>query len=122
MDAVTGKKLDDPNVIYAFHFYAATHKEGLRQRLTRALDAGVPVLVSECGICEASGQGTVDVQSANEWLDLLNRRGIGFMAWGLSNKTESASLLVPGCGKTDGWTEDDLSASGRWFRDAIRSR
>lgn len=122
VDAVTGKKLDDPNVTYAFHFYAATHKEDLRQRLTRALDAGVPVLVSECGICEASGQGTVDVQSANEWLDLLNRRGIGFVAWGLSSKAESASLLVPGCGKTDGWTEDDLSTSGRWFRGAIRSR
>ncbi len=122
VDAVAGKELDDPNVVYAFHFYSATHKDELRRKLTRALDAGVPVLVSECGISEASGQGVVDTQSANAWLELLNQRGVSFMAWGLSNKAETVSLLKPGCEKVSGWTEADLSESGLWFRNAIRSR
>lgn len=122
VDAVTGKGLDDPNVIYTFHFYAATHKDELRRKLTRALDAGVPVLVSECGISEASGQGAVDTQSADAWLELLNQRGVSFMAWGLSNKAETVSLLKPGCEKIAGWTEADLSESGIWFRSAIRNR
>lgn len=122
VDEVAGKGLDDPNVIYAFHFYAATHKDELRRKLTRALDAGVPVLVSECGISKASGQGVVDLQSANAWLELLNQRGISFVAWGLSNKAETVSLLKPGCERVSGWTETDLTESGLWFRDAIRHR
>ncbi len=122
VDAVVGKRLDDPNVIYALHFYAATHKDDLRRKLTQALDAGLPVFVSECGISEASGQGRVDMQSAEEWRKLLNERGVSFLAWGLSNKAETVSLLRPGCTKVSGWTEDDLTESGRWFRQAIRTR
>lgn len=121
VDEVIGKRLDDPNVIYAFHFYAATHRDELRQKLTRALDAGLPVLVSECGISEASGQGAVDIPSADAWLELLNRRGVSFVAWGLSNKAETVSLLKPACQTVSGWTEADLTESGAWFRRAIRS-
>lgn len=120
VDEVIGKRLDDPNVLYAFHFYAATHRDELRQKLVRALDAGIPVLVSECGISEASGQGAVDTASADAWLSLLNQRGVGFLAWGLSNKAETVSLLRPECGKVSGWGDADLTESGKWFRYAIR--
>ncbi len=121
VDAVIGKRLDDPNVVYAFHFYAATHGAALRQKLERALDAGVPCFVSECGISEASGQGRVDTASGQAWLELLNRRGVSFVAWGLSNKAETVSLLNPGCAAVSGWKETDLTESGKWFRNAIRS-
>lgn len=122
VDEVIGSRLNDPNVLYAFHFYAATHKDDLRQKLNRTLDAGVPILVSECGISEASGQGRVDVQSASAWLELLNQRNVGFVAWGLSNKAETVSLLQPGCEKVSGWSGADLTESGQWFRNAIRNR
>ncbi len=119
VEEVAGDRLDDPNVVYAFHFYAATHKDSYRQKVERALDAGVPVFVSECGLCDASGGGGVDTASAQAWFELLNRRGVSFVAWSLCNKNETAALLRPDCAKLSGWTEADLSESGKLFRQAI---
>lgn len=107
-------------MMYVLHFYAGTHKASLRSKLESALNAGVPVFVSECSICDASGNGGIDYDSAQSWLDLLNDRGVSFLAWSLSNKNETSALIQPGCSKTGGWTEDDLSETGRWFRKAIQ--
>lgn len=120
IDAVAGNELDDDNVMYVLHFYAGTHKVSLRSKLESALNAGVLVFVSECSICDASGNGGIDYDSAQSWLDLLNDRGVSFLAWSLSNKNETSALIQPGCSKTGGWTEDDLSETGRWFRKAIQ--
>lgn len=119
VDQIAGNELEDENVMYVLHFYAGTHKESLRNKLITALDAGVPVFVSECGICDASGNGEIDYESAQEWLDLLNDRGISFVAWNLSNKNESSSLLRPDCSALSGWSDEELSESGRWFKAVI---
>ena len=47
------------NIMYALHFYAATHKEYLRQKSDIALKLGLPIFVTEFGICDASGNGTI---------------------------------------------------------------
>ena len=36
-------------------FYAATHKADLRNKMTAAINKGLPVFVTEYGICDASG-------------------------------------------------------------------
>ncbi len=120
VDAVVGSRLDDSNVMYVQHFYAAMHQDNIRNKLIYALDNGIPVFVSECGICDASGNGGINYDSANTWLNLLNSRGVSFLAWSLSNKAESASLIQSWCSKTSGWTEDELTDSGKWFRQAIK--
>lgn len=121
VDDVIDSRLDDGNVMYALHFYAGTHKEYVRNKMITALDAGVPVFVSECSICEGSGNGGIDYNSAEEWLNLLNSRGVSFIAWNLSNKNETSALIQPGCTKLSGWTQDDLSETGKWFKNAIGS-
>lgn len=40
--------------MYALHFYAATHKADLRNKMTAAISKGLPVFVTEYGICDAS--------------------------------------------------------------------
>ena len=50
--------------MYTLHFYAATHKEVLRQRMLSAHDAGLAIFVSEYGICDASGNGALDLEAA----------------------------------------------------------
>lgn len=120
IDAVIGNEIDDDNVMYVLHFYAGTHKNEVRSKLISALEAGVPAFVSECSICDASGNGGIDYDSAESWLELLNDRGVSFLAWSLSNKNETSSLIRPGCSKISGWTEDDLSETGKWFKKAIK--
>ena len=44
---------------------------------------------------------------------------VGFVAWNLSNKAESSSLISSGCQKTEGFTLDDFSESGKWYMNHI---
>ena len=109
------------NVMYTLHFYAATHKDDLRQRLRGAVDAGLPVFVSEYGICDASGNGGLDLDSAQAWMELLDELGISSACWNLSNKDESSSFIVSTCDKTSRFSDTDLSESGTWFRAMLSS-
>lgn len=107
------------NIMYTLHFYAATHKEYLRQKLSTALNAGLPIFVSEFGISDASGNGNVDIAEGNTWIDFLNENNISWMCWNLSNKNESSSLLK-NTDKVTGWTKDELSDEGKWLLDALK--
>lgn len=102
------------NLMYTLHFYAATHTDDLRGRLSQAVEAGLPVFVSEYGICDASGNGAIDEDQADQWAALLDSYGISYVAWNLSNKEESSAIFNSSCSKVNGFTRDDLSESGRW--------
>lgn len=120
VDAVIGNKLSDHNCMYVLHFYAATHKDDLRNKLKRAVENGVPVFVSECSICDASGAGGIDYNSASEWVKLFKQYNISYIAWNISNKGETSALISSSCSKTSGWTVDELSETGKWWRRLMR--
>lgn len=103
------------NLMYTLHYYAATHKADLRSRMTSAIDAGLPVFVSEYGICDASGNGALDIDEANRWRETLDQYGVSYVAWNLSNKNESSAILGPACRKDGGFQWDDLTNSGKWL-------
>lgn len=103
------------NIMYTLHFYAATHKDSLRQTMTAAMDAGLPVFVSEYSICDASGNGGIDEAQAGAWVEVMDRYGISYVAWSLSNKNETSALIKSSCNKTSGLSEDDLSSTGKWL-------
>lgn len=105
---------DYDNIMYALHFYAATHTDTLRNTMTAAIDAGLPVFVSEYGICDASGNGGIDEYQANEWVKTMNSYQVSYVVWSLSNKNETASMINSSCTKTSGFSEEDLSACGKW--------
>ncbi len=103
------------NVMYALHFYATTHTEWLRDRMNQAIDAGLPIFVSEFGTCDASGNGAFDEYQSNEWIKALDAKGVSYVTWNLSNKNETSSIFRDGCSKTSGFTQDDLSENGKWI-------
>lgn len=103
------------NLLYALHFYAATHTDWLRERLTACVQRGLPVFVSEFGLCDASGNGNNDFVQARQWMDLLEQYDIGCCNWNLANKAESSSAILPGCTKISGWSDEELSEGGRWI-------
>ncbi len=120
VDRAAADPIDEyDNILYTLHFYAATHRGSLRSRLAAALDAGLPVFVSEYGICDASGNGAIDPAEAAAWRELLNARGVGCVAWNLSNKGETSALFKASCTKTSGFEWNDLSASGQWVYEML---
>lgn len=90
VDQAVAAPLDAGNVMYALHFYAATHQADLRDRMAAAVRAGLPVFVSEFGICDASGNGTIGRTSADAWVAAMNELGISYACWNLSNKDEAS--------------------------------
>jgi endoglucanase len=119
---VSRHPLEDKNVMYSLHFYAATHKQDLRLKLVKALSDKTPVFISECSICDASGNGTVDRESGQEWMDLIYRYGLSYVEWNLSNKDEASAILKPSCSKTSGYTDADLTETGKWYKDVMSTR
>ena len=102
------------NLMYTLHFYAATHKEDLRSRMVSAIEAGLPIFVTEYGICDASGNGAIDIDEANRWVQTMDQYGVSYAMWNLSNKNESSAMIKDGCQKLSGFTADDLTQSGKW--------
>lgn len=103
------------NIVYAVHFYAATHTDNIRSKVKTARKNGLPLIVSECSICDASGNGNIDYGQAEEWFQLINEYHLGYFAWNLSNKDETSSLVKSSVSKTSGFTKEDLSETGQWF-------
>lgn len=122
VDVAAKTPLSYDNIMYTLHFYAATHKDSYREKLKTALANGLPVMVTEFGVSEASGAGSMNTAEAGKWLDLLDANGISYFAWSLSNKAETASLLKAGTGKKSGWKKSDLSAAGKWVLGQYQKR
>lgn len=121
IDLIADNPVSNPyNVMYTFHFYAATHKDSLRAKLVTALESGTPAFVSEFSICDASGNGGIDYESAKAWEELINRYGLSYAGWSLSNKAETSALIKSNCSKVSGWTIDELSDTGKWLREFIK--
>ncbi|MCI8690770.1 MAG: cellulase family glycosylhydrolase [Oscillibacter sp.] len=107
------------NLMYTLHFYAATHTDQLRKTMVSAIEQGLPVFVSEYGICDASGNGAINTVQADQWVRTMDRCGVSYIAWNLSNKAETSAILRSSCQKTSGFTENDLSASGKWLYEML---
>ena len=109
------------NIMYALHFYAATHTEWLRDRMEYALEMGVPIFVSEFGTCDASGNGGIDKEQSDEWIKIMDSEGVSYVAWNLSNKNETSAIFKTDCEKISDFTTDDLTENGQWIYDMLKN-
>ena len=115
VDEAADSPLEFENMLYALHFYATTHKQSLRDKAIYALKKGIGIYVTEYGICDAAGSGDVDFEETARWIDFINENKLCYTVWNLSNKNETSAMIKPDCKKLTGWTEDELSVSGKWF-------
>ena len=79
--------------MYSCHFYAGTHKQELRDEIDKALQNNLPVIVSEWGTTDASGNGSVDIEESKKWIEYLNSKKISYINWSFSNKNESSAII-----------------------------
>ncbi len=120
MDVATAMPADIDNAAYAFHFYAASHREGLRAKLELALENGLSIFVTEWGLGEATGDGILDPDEAGRWLAFLNAHRVSHINWSICDKREACAALMPGAPPAGRWRRGHLSASGRFVRSYLR--
>ena len=117
-DPLEGQK----NVLYSVHFYAGTHGQWLRDRTQSAIDAGIPVMVTESSGAEASGQGQNNYPEWNAWIEFMEKNRVSFLNYSVSDKAgETISVLRPGANASGGWSDAELTESGQYVRKLLRS-
>jgi endoglucanase len=121
VDVAAGEPLKGRNLLYALHFYAGTHKQGLRDKATAAMGKGAPLFVSEWGSVNADGNGAVDVAETERWQDYLRANCLSQAQWAVSDRKEGASLFKPGTSGTGPWLESDLTDSGKLLRRILKA-
>ena len=117
------KSLGYENIMYTFHFYAATHKDNLMDKVKNATKSGTPIFVTEFGITSADGNGSYDTDTADRWIALLDQLNISFACWSYSNCAEKSAYFQNSCSKSTGdWTASDLTTTGKWLINTCRAR
>lgn len=125
-------------VMYAFHFYAGTHDAGfgtdenrtLRNRIVKALNSGLAVFCTEWGTSLASGDGGPFLELSERWLGFMEEHKISWCMWSMGKRNEISSAArenaterpmdINGDGIPE-WDESELTESGRFAREKIRS-
>ncbi|MFB8776508.1 cellulase family glycosylhydrolase [Streptomyces broussonetiae] len=110
------------NIMYTFHFYAASHGQEYLNALDRASDR-IPVFVTEFGTQEASGDGADDFARAQQYLDLMGAKKISWVNWNFSDDHRSGAVFKAGtCDDNGPWAGTNaLKPAGVWVRDRIRT-
>ncbi|MFH1195350.1 MAG: glycoside hydrolase family 5 protein [bacterium] len=121
VDVASRDPLQFDNITYALHYYAATHKQWLRNKATTAMNNGIALFVSEFGTCTSNGNGAIDYTEVEAWFSFMKDHKISWCNWSVADKNETSSALKPGANEKGGWTEDQLSESGKLIRQKIIS-
>jgi endoglucanase len=116
-DPITGYD----NLMYTVHFYAATHKQWLRDRTDEAMQKGLAIFISECAGMEATGDGPLDEAEMQRWVDWMDARQLSWVAWSVSDKNETCSVLLPSASSNGKWKESDIKAWGQMMKRYLRN-
>jgi endoglucanase len=116
---VINNPVNAQNVMYAFHFYAASHQGPYRDAVSRAASR-IPLFVTEFGTVDFTGSGPFDQASSTTWLNLLDSLKISYANWTFSDHTESSAALLPGTCSGSNYTGNGvLKPSGQFMRSRI---
>jgi endoglucanase len=122
VDKASRDPLKFDNVAYTLHFYAATHRQSLRDKATTALNNGVALIVTEWGTSEASGSGRLDSGETRRWLEFMDRNHLSWCNWSVADKRETSAALMPGASATGNWSAEKISPSGTLVREELRAK
>jgi hypothetical protein len=109
------------NIAYTLHFYAGTHHQWLRDKAAAALASGIPLFVTEWGAVDADGNGAVNQSETQAWITFMKNNNISHANWALNDKAEGASALVEGASANGGWSDSQLTESGRLVKNLIKN-
>lgn len=120
-DAVIGNAINRSNIAYTLHYYAASHFQDYRNRANAARANGLCVFVTEYGLVNYKGEGSVDEGSSRDWYKWMNDNKISHCNWSLCDKDEGASALKPGTSAGGFWRDDQLTWSGGLVRNHFKN-
>lgn len=117
---IVSNPVNFPNIMYTFHFYAASHGDEYYNELNWASDR-LPVFVTEFGTQTYTGDGGNNFTMSQKYLDLLRTKKISWTNWNYSDDFRSGAVWTTGTCSNGPWTTARLKPAGTWIRDHIRN-
>ena len=78
--------------------------------------------MTEWGVCEASGTGTLDSSETGVWMKFLDDNMLSSANWDIADKNgETCSALYPNRSTTGHWSASDLTPAGTLVRGKLRA-
>ena len=114
VDEVVGNRINDDNVMYTLHFYAGSHGAELRGYAETAMNAGIPLFVTEFGTVNANGGGGVNQNSSNTWFSWMDQHNLTHCNWSLCDKDEGSAALTPGTNASATY-KNNLTTAGQFI-------
>jgi endoglucanase len=109
------------NIMYTFHFYAASHGDEYLNALSRAADR-IPMFVTEFGTQTYTGDGGNDFAMSQRYLDLLAAKKISWTNWNYSDDFRSGAVFKDGVCAGGPYTgTSPLKAAGVWIRERVNT-
>lgn len=110
------------NVMYTFHFYAASHSSYRPE--VQAAAGSIPIFATEWGLSDASGNGAINTDEGQKWMDIFNgnnngKQKISWCNWSFADKAETSAALTPGACANSGW--NNTTAAGAKVKTWISS-
>ena len=118
--SVAADPLSFENVLYSLHFYSASHGEEFRTMTEELSRAGLPIFVTEFGVTAASGDLPRDTESADKWIELLERENISYCMWSFSKVNEASAAIRWNVPKYSGFEAEDYTDTGRWLMETLK--
>ncbi|MEO3874734.1 cellulase family glycosylhydrolase [Nonomuraea sp. B12E4] len=120
-DTIRANPVGGTNIMYTFHFYAASHGTQYLDTLSRAADL-LPIFVTEFGTQTASGDGANNFSRSQQYLDLLAQKKISWVNWNFSDDFRTGAVFTTGtCPNGPFAGTGRLKEAGVWVRDRIRT-
>lgn len=117
---IVSNPLTFSNIMYTFHFYAASHGEEYYDELDWASDR-LPIFVTEFGTQTYTGDGGNDFTMSQRYIDLLRAKKISWTNWNYSDDFRSGAVWKTGACSGGPWTVANLKPAGAWIRERMLS-
>jgi endoglucanase len=117
---IVSNPLSFSNIMYTFHFYAASHGNEYYDELNWASDR-LPVFVTEFGTQTFTGDGGNNFTMSQRYIDLLRTKKISWTNWNYSDDFRTGAVWKEGVCSAGPWTVANLKPAGVWIRERMLS-
>ncbi len=118
-ECAVASPVDRSNLLYSITVDSSAWEDSVREKLETTIQQGMPLIVTEFGVCQADGM--VDTWQADLWKDLLDSFDTGYFLGPLCAPYGEAdnALLLPTSAE-DFWSFE-LSTAALWYTERLNS-
>ena len=123
VDIASESPLAFDNLLYSLHFYAASHGDEYRAKAEKAIANKLPLVISECGSMENTGDGPIGYESWGKWVKLADDNRLSMLMWDIADKDETCSMVTPDASDNAmHWTDSQLKEWAKLAMQTVKAR